>query len=512
MNLNTIPFILLIEDDESHAFLIKRAITEVCDKFLHFDTLEKAKEFITKNIIDTSESVSIILTDLRLYGSNPKVTVSRIKEFSENIPIIVLTSSTELTDAVDSLKNGAKDFVIKSFDSNFSEVISHSLKRAYQTFLIEQASLEKDKQIKILKVGIEQSVDGFAVFDSKGFIQYSNNTFESFLNHFKINKKDNFFYFFSLIFDGGEKYIQEIQNSFLINQNTSWNFEIKTQDENSISWFEMIILILQTDLSQNESMTFSIAIKNISKIKHREYIQNKILSSTTHDLKGPLGSVLMASEMISEIANRNISDSITNINNKEFQDVNNLSLRIGASAQKTINYIEELLSASKIEEGMYIIRPENLDVKEVLIETIGDFKSIATSKSINLTLECIENDSKIIWPLDKIAIERILSNLISNSIKFTPKEGDVKVTLRCQKDRNGVELLIMGVQDSGCGINPADISKIFENYKRLEKHSQIEGSGIGLFTVKNLVKSHNGEIEVFSVIGKGTEFRITFSR
>ena len=107
--------------------------------------------------------------------------------------------------------------------------------------------------------------------------------------------------------------------------------------------------------------------------------------------------------------------------------------------------------------------------------------------------------------MDRLGFQRTIGNLLSNAIKFTDKNG--KVYLRAYN--KGTQFYVE-VEDTGSGMEPADLKKIFERFGRLDKHSAIAGSGLGLFVVKSIVKAHGGNIDVISQVGKGTKFILTF--
>lgn len=107
--------------------------------------------------------------------------------------------------------------------------------------------------------------------------------------------------------------------------------------------------------------------------------------------------------------------------------------------------------------------------------------------------------------VDSLGFERVLSNLISNGVKFSPKGASVFVAVK--RDSTGVTLT---VRDVGAGMEPSDAQRLFSRYGRLESHSQVSGTGLGLFIVKCIVSAHGGSIDVTSALGKGTTFNVYF--
>jgi len=101
----------------------------------------------------------------------------------------------------------------------------------------------------------------------------------------------------------------------------------------------------------------------------------------------------------------------------------------------------------------------------------------------------------------------ILSNLLTNAIKYRDSERALKISIRCYSE---TEYSVLEVEDNGLGIKKENISKIFEMFRRIHHH--VEGSGIGLYIVKRIVDNSGGKIEVDSVEGKGTRFRVYFKK
>ena len=107
--------------------------------------------------------------------------------------------------------------------------------------------------------------------------------------------------------------------------------------------------------------------------------------------------------------------------------------------------------------------------------------------------------------VDRMGFLRVLGNLVTNALKFTPSGGHVGVVASL----HGSDLQL-GVSDTGSGMEPAEVQRVFERFSRLERHREVEGSGLGLFVVKSIVSAHGGEIAVTSKVGEGTSIVITW--
>ncbi len=167
--------VLLIEDDQGHAFLIKRALSGY------------ARDIVVRtNLVDAlalleSATFDLIITDLHLSGSSSVQHIVPLKQASNSIPIIVLTSSTSLNDAVDAMKLGAQDFLVKNFDSGFKESLALALSRVFSGMLVERERRRFQREMETLRAAIENSADGLAVVEPDGSIEYRNSAFNNFV-------------------------------------------------------------------------------------------------------------------------------------------------------------------------------------------------------------------------------------------------------------------------------------------------------------------------------------------
>jgi signal transduction histidine kinase len=240
-----------------------------------------------------------------------------------------------------------------------------------------------------------------------------------------------------------------------------------------------------------ELRKFVFWVRDVTLRKERERFQRDLLSTTTHDLKGPLGAILTSAELMSE------AGLDEKINHTE------LVLRIASCARSSITLIDELLSARRIQDGVLIVRPQRFAVHEVLEDVVLDFYPVARAREIDFSAKAVDPELEVY--ADKIGIHRVLGNLVSNAIKFGGPEG--KVRLSAKRKDNTVQIM---VSDTGPGINPQERAQLFERYQRLEKHDEVEGTGLGLFVAKNIVDAHGGRIDVQSRVGHGTTFIVSF--
>jgi two-component system phosphate regulon sensor histidine kinase PhoR len=166
-----------------------------------------------------------------------------------------------------------------------------------------------------------------------------------------------------------------------------------------------------------------------------------------------------------------------------------------------LRLIEDLLSLSVLESGRVKLELKEFDLHEVLQDLLPSFQKMANEKALRLILEV---PKPFILRADQLRLYELLYNLLDNAIRFTEK-GWVK--LKAQKTKEGV---IIEISDSGIGIPPFEMDKIFERFYVIDKSRSRKkgGTGLGLSIVKHIVELHGGKIEVKSRLGEGSTFTV----
>jgi signal transduction histidine kinase len=229
--------------------------------------------------------------------------------------------------------------------------------------------------------------------------------------------------------------------------------------------------------------------RELTKINRQK---DKFFSIIAHDLRSPFNSILgfagILKENVSELSTDEIEQYTTHLYN---------------SSLNTYNLLINLLEWASLQREAIRFRPELIGVNNIVTEVLNLLKEQAFQKSITIESHIPED---LRWNADKNMLTVILRNLVSNSIKFTPREGKINLSVRQIKNE-----LKISVSDNGVGM-PVEISnELFLNeFNETTRGTENEkGSGLGLALCKEFVEFHNGKIEVKSQLNKGTT--ITFS-
>jgi signal transduction histidine kinase len=213
------------------------------------------------------------------------------------------------------------------------------------------------------------------------------------------------------------------------------------------------------------------------------------LAGVAHDLRNPLGALKMASAIIPP--------------DKPLPPEDQIRQTLGR-VQRQIDRLErmvwDLLDASRIEAGILDVRPERCDLREITGAVVDLFRPGAPSHEFVLSLP----NEPALCRCDPGRMEQVLTNLVSNAVKYSPKGGRVELRIAHQASRVRVS-----VSDQGIGIAPDDLKQLFEPFRRRgTSNESISGVGLGLFVTRRIVEAHGGSIEIESSPRRGSTFHV----
>lgn len=215
--------------------------------------------------------------------------------------------------------------------------------------------------------------------------------------------------------------------------------------------------------------------------------RDELLGIVAHDLRSPLGAISMRAELLRESSSDpNARDQATVIDN--------IATRMG-------HLIKSMLDVTAIEAGQLAVHEAPVEVEGLVREVLDVVSMIAASKQIHLEQRVAEPGLLVL--ADRERILQVLSNLLGNAIKFTPRGG--RVTLSAERSGGDV---VFASTDTGPGISDEHLPHVFERYWRYGARGT-KGTGLGLFIAKSIVEAHGGEISVASSPGRGATFRFT---
>ncbi|MFW6301521.1 MAG: ATP-binding protein [Bacillota bacterium] len=244
--------------------------------------------------------------------------------------------------------------------------------------------------------------------------------------------------------------------------------------------------------ADDNNLKFSVTLlEDITRLKEIDQLKSDFISTVSHEFRTPLTSITMALNML-------IDEDVGSINTDQEELLQN-SLD---DCERLTNLVEDLLDLSKMESGKIEldIRPVNL--KKLTQNTIEHFEEQAEEKSIKLYVDEMPEDLMV--EIDPNKISWVISNLVSNALRYTEANDEIKISASQRGKSVYVEVF-----DTGMGIKKSDLNRIFEKFFRSDNNEAKTGSGLGLAIVKEIITAHNGRIWADSEKGSWTKF--TFS-
>jgi len=239
-----------------------------------------------------------------------------------------------------------------------------------------------------------------------------------------------------------------------------------------------------------ELRDIAIRFNEMAAALERQY-DNQIafLGGVVHDLRNPLSVLKLSSAALS--------------NERSASNVDGAHKALGMikrQVERLERMLEDLLDAARVEAGHLELRISRRDLRDICREVVEMFREGAREHEIRLILP----DAAVHLAVDPLRIEQVLTNLVSNAIKYSPRGGVVEVELG-QREHH----VLLEVRDQGIGIPEEDRKRIFEPFRRSgASRGLVPGAGMGLFVARRIVEAHRGRIEVDSECGIGTRFRV----
>jgi signal transduction histidine kinase len=244
--------------------------------------------------------------------------------------------------------------------------------------------------------------------------------------------------------------------------------------------------------SHDEIALLASAVNDMSsKINETNELKAQMMQQISHELKTPLQAMQSAHDVLK------VSGSVENLRRQ-------MLAAIKRSIDKITAFSMQYLELAKIETGAMTYKRTLSDIPKIVTPVVDEAKLVAASKNIEIELE-VAAVPRVLVDMEKVSI--IVSNLISNAIKYTHENGKINVSIGLS-DR-GVQVAI---KDSGIGINPEELSNVFDRFYQASNIEKIEsnGSGVGLAIVKAYTEGQGGKVLVESVPDQGSIFKIEF--
>ena len=355
--------------------------------------------------------------------------------------------------------------------------------QAYRAFQLNQIVEEKGKAQAL----IDTISDGVLLIDDRGSLIYSNNLALKLLGIPKISpeisvprsvKSEAFFKVLTEMLALKEKYLRS-------------EVDVSTSSENATLTKSYRIISNQFLLATLKRPGRVIIIRDITSEKEIEKAKEDFFHMITHDMRAPLSTM----QGYTELLMKKIPAS---------PSTDKYLKSMLYSSRRLRGMIDDILNTTKLERGNMTLQLDTIDAEALIIRVNENHEPVAGPKGIKLSTEA--PPTKILFTGDPILLERVITNLMGNSLKFTPSGG--KIILSTWES---AEEVFFAVADTGPGIPENKRKEIFEKYSQMEEHKS-QGFGLGLAMCEMTVALHKGKIWVESEVGKGSKFIFTVSK
>jgi len=292
---------------------------------------------------------------------------------------------------------------------------------------------------------------------------------------------------------GKSKLLNKMVKNLTLEDSVAYIFETAFSGDENFLEATIDDKVYRVDIGTNGSRETEkiIILTDITDLKNVENMKTNFVSTVSHELRTPLTVIKGFISTLLDDPDGEYYDSQSRL---EFYNI------IDTECDRLVRLISDLLSISRIERGLSLqLNYTSFNAIELIEKCILFHKNYTDNH--NLIFETIYEQFNI--EADKDKIDQVVTNLISNALKYSPEGGDILVSFDVNDD-----YIKISVKDHGLGIAPDHINKIFECFHRVDNSDsrKIGGTGIGLFLVDSIVKEHNGTINVESELGVGSTF------
>ena len=355
----------------------------------------------------------------------------------------------------------------------------------YLTEKLDTTLLEISSEKSKLNAIIKHMEDGLVAIDGKGQIIHYNPSFLSMLN---LREKDLTDKSYDKIIDD---YSKDLEYGAILQKSISNSSENIIFENN-----KKRILKASPALFRDEAGRISGAIvvfQDITESQRLEDMRREFVANVSHELKTPITTIKSYSETLlcGALEDKELSKSFVEVIENE--------------ADRMSSLVKDLLQLSHMDYEKVVWEMHHLELREIVTDSVRKLEVHFQNKNQRLNMQI--SDEAVPIYADRGKIQQVIINLLTNAIKYTPENGNIRISAQVV-DKNA----IFEVQDSGIGIPKEDIKRIFERFYRVDKgRSRAQGgTGLGLSIAHNIIKQHKGSIKVSSELEKGSIFTVYF--
>jgi two-component system phosphate regulon sensor histidine kinase PhoR len=479
---------ILVVDDE-------KVIRDGCTLLLEPEGYRVATAASGREALDLMDTqpVNVVLCDLKMPVMGALEVLDEAGSLYPDVPIIIITGHGTVADAVECMKKGAYDFVTKPFRVDH---LTLAVKRALEKQRLERETrrLQEEQARNLYTLAMEQSRMHTIVNCMADGVLVTNRNLEVVL----VNPS-----FMRLLGVTGPLPRPGPLKAYL--DYRSFREAIETLGKQAetdpgkylsqeICQGRVYLRVMSAPFfGPDEKVLGTVSIfHDITAFKEMDAMKNDFVHMVSHELRSPMTAIKLQHEVILEGLAGEVTDK-----------QRELLSRAQAKIQGLLDLVNESLDIAKIEAGHRQLELIPLELGQVLTEVVDLLQARAEDQKVALKLSVPPDLPPV--RADRRSLEEVFTNLVSNAINYSPDGGEVTIAGLSHGDYVEVR-----VSDTGIGIEPEEIPKIFDKFYRVKhpRTRQIIGTGLGLAIVKGIVEAHRGTVEVESRLSEGSTFRV----
>lgn len=487
--------ILLIEDDPIDQMAFERFIKMEKLNFTYdiAGSVHEADQKLSVNEYD------VVITDYMLGDGN----AFDVLDLGYKIPLIFTSGVGDEEIIVRAMKKGAYDYLIKDTARNYLKVLPLTIDKTIRRNLSEKRLAAVEEELKQLSIVASKTSNAVIIYNCELKVQWVNEAFCSMSGYSFLEVKGT----------SGEIRTKDRRNIFedkkvieeVLNRKKSFTYETLNRTKSGAEYWALTtltpiidvngdvnkIIAIESDITANKKVEHELTEAK-EKAEESKRIKEEFLANMSHEIRTPLNGIKGFTDLL--------------MKSKQSPEHKKYLEAIRFSTGNLLAIINDILDFSKIEAGKMEIEKTLFYLRDLMESIFNSFVFQAQEKGLKLTKKI---EDKIPESLlgDPVRINQVVTNLMSNALKFTEK-GSIELTIEeVSRVENSVNLLFK-IKDSGIGISPDKTDHIFDSFSQASSSTtrKYGGTGLGLAIVKNIVKLFDGEIKVESTEGVGSTF------
>ena len=452
--------VLLVEDNAYDAKIVEdllRGIKNGGFSLRLTDTLKKAEE------ADGQERADIALLDLNLPDSFGPETLHKAQKFMQDRPIIVMTGFYEEKLGVSLIKKGAQDYLVKG--KLTGDWLAYAIKYSIERAKIELKMKERETRLRDL---LEKIPEGFLVLHPGGRPVFANRGAEE-------------------IFGLAREELMVKPPPLEYGTGAPVETDLWRKDGRKVP-----VEVRCVEIQWGTETSRLVMMRDLTAARQLERARTEFISMASHELRAPLTIIRESLELVRD-------GTLGEVNEKQKE-----ILRIGVDNSGRLNrLIDAMLDITKLETGVMPLYLSEADLGGLIAETVREHAQLASERGTGLRAEL--PPAPLCCYCDEEKLREVLVNLVSNALKFTPRGGQITLSLRPWEGQ-----ALICVENTGQGIEPEDLPRLFNKFSKVGKSSEpgVKGTGLGLAISRAITELHNGRIWAESETGRNCRFFI----